>query len=447
MPEIVLVPINHIIVGTRHRQDLGDLDALANSINSLGLLQPIGVDSQMNLVFGQRRLEACRSLEWESISARVIDVPSLLAERDENEVRKDFTPSERVVIGKAVEDLLSERHGSNQYQTKVDVQNIAHPLVPGQKSREIAAQAAGFGNAETYRQAKQVVENGTPALVNAMDKGDVSVSAAAVLSKLPQEEQKEALAGGKEAVLDRVRKARDAQSDKGVEESPPPLVPVQAEVPLPTAVSASISVSASVPAPEPAPAPAFVPAPEQTRSGEQAARASFSGNNEWYTPAEWIELARSAMGSIDVDPASNATAQHTVQAAEWYDQERDGLKHNWPGNVWLNPPYARGLIDLFIDKLVAQFQSGTTKQAVVLVDNRTDTRWFHILCSAASAVAFTKGRVNFYNETVESSSPTNGSVFVYLGPCVQAFKQAFDSNCLVLFTQEALLLQESHHGP
>ncbi len=153
------------------------------------------------------------------------------------------------------------------------------------------------------------------------------------------------------------------------------------------------------------------------------------------------------MGSIDVDPASNATAQHTVQAAEWYDQERDGLKHNWPGNVWLNPPYARGLIDVFIDKLVAQFQSGITKQAVVLVDNRTDTRWFHILCSAASAVAFTKGRVNFYNETVESSSPTNGSVFVYLGPCVQAFKQAFDPNCLVLFTQEALLLQESHHGP
>ena len=458
MSEIVLVPINSIIVGTRHRQDLGDIDALANSINSLGLLQPIGVDSQMNLVFGQRRLEACRSLEWESISARVIDVPSLLAERDENEVRKNFTISERVAIGLAVEELLGDRRG--QRTDIVDselVVNCPH-VEPGQKTREVAAREAGFENETVFRRAKHVTEHGTPELVNAMDKGDVSVSAAATLSKLPQEEQKETLAGGKEAVLERVRNARDTQSDKGVEESTPPLVPARNEahsrtpayaspVPSPMAVSASIPVSASVPAPEPAPGPVFVPAPEQTRSGEQAARASFSGNNEWYTPAEWIEMARSAMGSIDVDPASNATAQHTVQAAEWYDQERDGLKHNWPGNVWLNPPYARGLIDVFIDKLVAQFQSGTTKQAVVLVDNRTDTRWFHILCSAASAVAFTKGRVNFYNETVESSSPTNGSVFVYLGPCVQAFKQAFDPNCLVLFTQEALLLQESHHGP
>ncbi|MBF0400748.1 MAG: ParB N-terminal domain-containing protein [Magnetococcales bacterium] len=458
MAEIVLVPIDNIIVGKRHRQDLGDIEALAGSINTLGLLQPIGVDSQMNLVFGQRRLEACRSLEWENISARVIDVPSLLAERDENEVRKNFTISERVAIGLAVEKLLGDRRGQRtDIADSEHVVNCPH-VEPGQKTREVAAREAGFENETVFRRARHVTEHGTPELVSAMDKGDVSVSAASVLARLPQEEQQSVLAGGKEAILDRVRQSREMQSDKGVEESTPPSVPAQVEahsrtpvcassVPPSMAVSASIPVFASAPAPEPAPAPAFVAVPEQTRSGEQVARASFSGNNEWFTPAKWIELARQAMDSIDVDPASNAMAQQTVQAAQWYDQERNGLQQEWQGNVWLNPPYARGLIDEFIDKLVAQFQSGITKQAVVLVDNRTDTRWFHVLCSAASAVAFTKGRVNFYNETVESSSPTNGSVFVYLGSCVQAFKQAFDSNCLVLFTQEALFLQESHHGP
>ena len=443
MPEIVLVPINNIIVGKRHRQDLGDLDALAGSINSLGLLQPIGVDSQMNLVFGQRRMEACRSLEWESIPARVIDVPSLLAERDENEVRKDFTPSERVVIGRAVEDLVSERHGSNQYQAKVDVQNIAHPVVPGQKSREIAAQAAGFGNTETYRQAKQVVENGTPELVNAMDKRDVSVSAASVLAKLPQAEQNAVLAGGKEAVLDRVRQARDTQSENGVEKSQSVPAPVQAAVhpgttthvaPAPVPVPAPIPAPASIPTPVLTP----VPAPEQAKSGVQAMLAGLTGNCEWYTPSKWIEKARSAMGSIDVDPASSAIAQGTVQAAVWYDQERDGLKHDWAGNVWLNPPYARGLIEAFIDKVVLQFQSGITTQAVVLVDNRSDTKWFHSLCSIASSVAFTKGRVNFYNETSESSSPVSGSAFVYLGHNVNAFAMEFDSDCLVLIPHKTL---------
>ena len=126
------------------------------------------------------------------------------------------------------------------------------------------------------------------------------------------------------------------------------------------------------------------------KSGGQAAAASQTGNNEWYTPSEWIEMARQTMGSIDVDPASCEMAQQTVQASEWYDQERDGLKQEWQGNVWLNPPYARGLIDAFIEKLAEQFQSGIAKQAIVLVDNRTDTRWFQVLCSIASAVAFTK---------------------------------------------------------
>ena len=173
-------------------------------------------------------------------------------------------------------------------------------------------------------------------------------------------------------------------------------------------------------------------APGENGGGIKTVLAGYTGNVEWYTPAKWIEMARMAMGTIDVDPASCAMAQRTVNAAEWYDQERDGLKHDWPGNVWLNPPYARGLIEEFIDRLVAQFQSGITKQAVVLVDNRTDTRWFHALCSMATAVAFTKGRVNFYNESVDSSSPANGSVFVYLGQDWASFKKAFADDCLIL---------------
>ena len=176
------------------------------------------------------------------------------------------------------------------------------------------------------------------------------------------------------------------------------------------------------------------------KSGGQAAMASLGGVNDWYTPSKWIELARSAMGSIDVDPASHYVAQRTVQADDWYDQEQDGLKHDWPGNVWLNPPYSRGLIDKFVDKLLDQFARGDTKQAIVLVDSRTDTQWFNKLCSMASAVAFTRGRVHFYNETVKSSSPVSGSAFVYLGPRMQEFKLAFDSDCIVFFALPASIL-------
>ncbi|MEO5350995.1 MAG: Rha family transcriptional regulator [Magnetococcus sp. YQC-3] len=220
----------------------------------------------------------------------------------------------------------------------------------------------------------------SPVLVDALFGGQVSVFTAKQIQSLPEEEQEQILALPKKEIIRVVKELR------------------------------------------------------QAKTGTQAVLAGLTGNNEWYTPSEWIERARQAMCSIDVDPASNAVAQNTVQASEWYDQERDGLQQEWHGNVWLNPPYARGLIEAFVERLLEQYQTGNTQQAIVLVDNRTDTRWFQQLCSVASAVAFTKGRVNFYNETVESSSPANGSAFIYLGQNPQAFRQAFESHCLVLFT-------------
>ncbi|MBF0461956.1 MAG: response regulator [Magnetococcales bacterium] len=83
MPAIVNVPINRIVMGPLFRQEMGNVEILANSIDLLGLLRPIGVDSNMNLVFGQKRLGACRLLAWETIPARVLDIPSLLAESDQ----------------------------------------------------------------------------------------------------------------------------------------------------------------------------------------------------------------------------------------------------------------------------------------------------------------------------------------------------------------------------
>jgi len=63
----------------------------------------------------------------------------------------------------------------------------------------------------------------------------------------------------------------------------------------------------------------------------------LTGNPEWYTPAEYIELAREVMGKIDLDPASNPFAQETVKAEQFYTEDDDGLSQPWWGQVWLNP--------------------------------------------------------------------------------------------------------------
>ena len=215
MNEIASIAIDSIRCGDRFRKDFGDLSGLAASIEQLGLLQPIGVNSQCELIFGQRRLKAFQLLGRSEIPAHVIDIPTLvLGEHAENENRKDFTPSERVAIGLAVEAELGKRRGSNQYQTKGELGENFHEALQG-RTAEIAAGKAGFGNENTYRQAKTVVENAAPELVEAMDSGAVAVSTAARLAGAPLEVQQQAALDPKRAV--ELAKAASAAKTKEIQ--------------------------------------------------------------------------------------------------------------------------------------------------------------------------------------------------------------------------------------
>lgn len=78
----------------------------------LGLLQPVGVTEDLELVFGERRIEAAKLIGWDTIEARVVNVSSIVeGEHDENELRKDFTVSERVAIGETIGSILGCRQG------------------------------------------------------------------------------------------------------------------------------------------------------------------------------------------------------------------------------------------------------------------------------------------------------------------------------------------------
>jgi ParB family chromosome partitioning protein len=71
---LITLPLDDIRVGTRPRRDMGDIDALAQSIKDIGLLHPIIVDEDGLLLAGARRLAACKRLGWREIPVKVLRV-------------------------------------------------------------------------------------------------------------------------------------------------------------------------------------------------------------------------------------------------------------------------------------------------------------------------------------------------------------------------------------
>jgi ParB family chromosome partitioning protein len=154
-------------------------------------------------------------------------------------------------------------------------------------------------------------------------------------------------------------------------------------------------------------------------------RTFGTGENEWFTPAEYIEVARRVMGEIDLDPATSDYGQKIVKAVEFFTPLENGLAHAWHGRVWLNPPYSQPDIADFVAKLVSEFRAGRLNEAILLTHNYTDKAWFHEANSACSAMCFTRGRVKFQDEKGNVAAPTQGQIFFYFGRDIEAFATHF----------------------
>lgn len=162
-----------------------------------------------------------------------------------------------------------------------------------------------------------------------------------------------------------------------------------------------------------------------------------SGNNEWYTPSNIIELARDTMGCIDIDPSSCEVAQYTVKATVYWTKETNGLDKDWIGNVWMNPPYSAALIKQFCNKLKEEYLSGNTKSFVTLTNNATETQWFKQLHDVSSVFCFLTKRVKFLDQQLKPiGAPLQGQVLCFQGNDLQ--KEMFIKN----FSDLGLILKK-----
>ncbi|MFY9871214.1 MAG: ParB N-terminal domain-containing protein [Candidatus Nitrosopolaris sp.] len=103
------VPIDTIKIGSRFRKDLGDTALLAETIREIGLLHPIVINQDRELISGLRRIEAFKLLGKSEIPAHIVNLDDIIkGEISENTQRKDFSWEEIIRIKKVVEPEIKK---------------------------------------------------------------------------------------------------------------------------------------------------------------------------------------------------------------------------------------------------------------------------------------------------------------------------------------------------
>lgn len=165
-----------IVAANRFRKELGDIDALAKSINDEGQTVAIIVDSKKQLVDGFRRLTATKQLGYTTILCDIRPTfddakLALIAQRNSNEHRLEMKPSEKAALGMQLEVIKKEearerkREGNSvggQIAGKgrpkdSSMKPLQEPIVPAKSTRDEVGEAIGMSG-PTYARAKVVVE-------------------------------------------------------------------------------------------------------------------------------------------------------------------------------------------------------------------------------------------------------------------------------------------------
>lgn len=144
-----------------------------------------------------------------------------------------------------------------------------------------------------------------------------------------------------------------------------------------------------------------------------------SGKDDWETPDDLFNKYDATYHFV-LDAAADSRNHKTP---EWLGPggiEEDALTAAWPlskGNIWLNPPYSRGLQKKFVEKAVLEadiFREITgyrDHHIVCLLPARTDTKLFHEVIVPNGEVEFLKGRIKF--KGAKASAPFPSMIVVF----------------------------------
>jgi hypothetical protein len=188
-------------------------ESLKKDIQENGQLVPVWIH-QGQIIDGRNRDRACRELgiptvvqEWNGKGSLVGFVLS------QNVHRRHLNESQRAMVA-----ARAKPHFEDEARRRMRAGKAPDPTLNSEEGDkgEAAALAAVQMNVsrDSVYMAQKVLREGTPSLQHAVESGQVSVSAAADLANLPKKEQKEAVAGGEEALAAKVKEVRQQKAGR-----------------------------------------------------------------------------------------------------------------------------------------------------------------------------------------------------------------------------------------
>lgn len=140
---------------------------------------------------------------------------------------------------------------------------------------------------------------------------------------------------------------------------------------------------------------------------------NHQSENTWFTPKEFIDI----LGPFDLDPCSVSYAPFkTAEKVIHHDKGYCGIKADWHGDVWLNPPYGKE-IHPFIEKFINH------KKGCMLIFSRMDSKGIQRLLKEGAFIYALRKRVKFINKNGKQSSNAG------TGSCLVFFDRKFIAKC------------------
>ena len=126
-----------------------------------------------------------------------------------------------------------------------------------------------------------------------------------------------------------------------------------------------------------------------------------SNTDKWETPQDFFDRLNEEF-CFDLDVCA---LPENAKCEKYFTPDVDGLKQEWTGTVWCNPPYGRR-IGLWVEKA---YKANCT--VVMLLPARTDTKWFHEYIYGKAEIRFIKGRLKFGGSN--NAAPFPSMVVIY----------------------------------